>query len=278
MTTLKGTLKSLAAIAVGVTLALGVSVPASATTVSAAPAVVKSAACVKATNNLTVAKKSLEKARKSGNTKTIKVATARYNKAKKVRTNACKPAATGFSKPYGNANTFSGYPYDPRPVNWVKPADGSGLPGSNLTQVTNANNCSVAVHKVEFETSARTGQVKVIAHYTNNAPMYVKASIVVDVVDNNGNPVYNTKKIVDGGLQSGSWPMLEAVVADGSSLIGTTYEGDWVGGPSVTAKNGTQVAKVTVTCEGYAAWGGDEFKPWETLTPSIVASIVKETT
>lgn len=279
MTKAKGTLKSLAAVAVGVALMVGLSAtPAFAATPTTSTAVVKSAKCVKATKNVAVAKQNLAKARKSGNAKTIKVATVSFNKAKKVRAAACKVTSTGFTKPYGNSNTFSGYPYDPRPVNWVKPADGSGLPGSNLTQVTNVNNCPVAVHKVEFVTSARTGQTKAVAYYTNNAPFYVKASIVVDAVDNNGTPVYNGMKIVDGSLQAGNWPILEGTVDDGTSLAGTVYEGSWIGGPSVTANNGVQVSKVTVMCEGYTASGGQDWKPWDTLTPSVVENIIKQTT
>ncbi|MDD2818650.1 MAG: hypothetical protein PHN51_07640 [Candidatus Nanopelagicales bacterium] len=264
-----------------VVLTFGITGPASAEVSSTV--VRKSAPCAKATKDLAAAKKALFVAmRKPHNARGVKNAEIRYQKARKKKTAACKvtaksPEVTGAIREFGTANTFSGYPYDPRPVNWVKPADGSGLPGSNVPQVTNVNNCPVAVHNVEFKTSDRTGQVTAIARYTNNAPMYVKASIV-DVVDNNGNPVYNMMKIVDGGLQSGSWPMLEAVVDDGTSLHGPTYDGSWVGGPSVTAKNGTKVAKVTVTCLGYAAWGGQAFKPWNTLTPAIVSNIVKEKT
>jgi hypothetical protein len=55
------------------------------------------------------------------------------------------------SKPEPQPETFSGNPRDPRPKNWVRPADGSGLPGSNFEKVQVAPNCPVSISRIEMK-------------------------------------------------------------------------------------------------------------------------------
>jgi hypothetical protein len=72
----------------------------------------------------------------------------RYNEARNRAAAICRLVPP---KPDPQPQTFSGNPRDPRPKDWVRPVDGSGLPGSNFEKVQVAPNCPVTISKIEMK-------------------------------------------------------------------------------------------------------------------------------
>jgi len=172
---------------------------ATTTTIAAAPSVSK--ACVKAKKELTLAKKALRKASRPGTLLSVNhAALKRWTKAENNVKKRCKvsPPNTGNTGSTGTANTFSGNINDPRPAGWVRPPDGSGLPGSNTPLATiTPSSCPVTVSKVStasFPIDADVNKWVVEVDYQNYTNADIPIHIEVDAVKGDGTNLNSNPK------------------------------------------------------------------------------------
>lgn len=155
-----------------------------ATTTAAAPAATVTPACKKATKAVKKAWKARVAAKKSGDINRFIAADRKWRKAKDARKRICSLPASAFTPPTTPEPTFSGNSKDPRPAGWVRPADGSGLPGSNASEVTfNVPNCPVTVSSFTIQpTSSATGWyfVAKLQNYTDKKYQILWRATLVD--------------------------------------------------------------------------------------------------
>lgn len=99
--------------------------------------------CVRAIKKEKRAARAEASARNGGTYAQVVAATNRHDKATAARKKACrtgKPDSTVVPFPSDiTSQHYNGDPADPRPAGWTRPADGSGLPGSNASNVTVTN-------------------------------------------------------------------------------------------------------------------------------------------
>jgi hypothetical protein len=84
----------------------------------------------------------VKKAQKSGSWTKLEKAVLAHAKAKRVKQAKC---LVQVAPP---VSTASGDPGDERPVGWVRPADGSGEPGSNAVDLTYPAGCPITIAEV----------------------------------------------------------------------------------------------------------------------------------
>lgn len=190
-----------AAVAAAAILAVPVATPAQATPAQAtghaqaAPAK-QTAACKKATRTLAKARTRYQQARHQPSASGLKSAWNALRKAKSAKAKACaakRPAQMTIEEKY----LWSLPAYDPQRPDWVRPADGSGLPGSNYVPTTVIGGCPVTVSDtwiVQRESYYADGSqaapvYSVITAVTNPQPTNQWLRVSVEFVDQNGNRV-----------------------------------------------------------------------------------------
>ena len=240
--------KTFAALIVGAGLFLGAGVVAPVAAQAATPTAVAvakaSPKCVKATKKAKVAKQAYSKARRSGNVNTVTAAYTKWRKAVYNKQVAC--AAPTPSAEISVPSSPSGNPNDTRPSGWTRPADGSGLPGSNAVGVTVQGGCPVTVSKYEFRKRQYTDDPNIVSwslslrvqNYSKDAHT---VRIVVTAVDASGKPFYDKW----AGEMTPLWNSTTSLAPyiDGpTTLVFTPFNAN----PNV---DGAKVTSLTVTCE-----------------------------
>jgi hypothetical protein len=108
----------------------------------------KTKKCLKAEKKTKALKQKANNIKKQGSTNLNKFLVA-HNKYISALNNAGKICYASGVEPIATP-TFSGIVKDPRPQDWVRPIDGSGLPGSNFADVVVSGECPITISKVEM--------------------------------------------------------------------------------------------------------------------------------
>jgi hypothetical protein len=119
--------------------------------------------------------------------------------------------------PEPRPETLSGHPRDPRPKDWVRPADGSGLPGSVFEKVQISPNCPVTISRIEMaEIVVESGHLTwvVTVFGENYSPSNVNVHFTIDVINGRDGSNWNavpsrgwvgTPRMVDRQRELNAW-------------------------------------------------------------------------
>lgn len=202
-----------------------------------------SSKCRKATARVASAKKVYVKAKSSGNLRAFTSAYKKWRQAVHNQQVACSaPPPAKVVVP----SSPSGHPNDQRPVGWVRPADGSGLPGSNAAGVTVQDSCPVTVSRYEFRTRQYTDDPNIVSwslslRVQNFSKDAHTVRVVVTAVDASGKPFFD-KWAGDMNPLWNDKTKVEPYVDGSSTLVFTPFNAN-------LDVAGARVVSITVTCE-----------------------------
>jgi hypothetical protein len=187
------------------------------------------AASAKAAEALAGARLGLQNTGGSWNRSDLRAATRAYTRAAANSQALCDAEAL---------DNFSGQVGDPRPVGWVRPADGSGLAGSNDLRVTVSPNCPVTasyvrmVRGVHNSTPAGGPTVQerdlfVGMPLQNYSSTDVSATVDVWILDQAGRPLEAVKPDPSGHLRPAGAVFIPAWGASGHGNSFLWWDDAW---------------------------------------------------